>query len=615
MRNAPYQPVPERETTEALTFGRYALTRKLSQGGMAEIYLARQSGIENFEKQVVVKIVLPQLSEDDSYEDMLLNEARMAARLNHPNVVQILDLGKLDGRFFIAMEYLEGENLLSIIQRSIRSGYALPVGFVCRVIADVLGGLDYAHSQVGPDGRSLGIIHRDISPPNVIVTYAGTTKLVDFGIAKATHSVSTEVTSAGQFKGKLSYMSPEQVRRQPLDARTDVFSTGVLLWELVTRKRLFRRTGDLETVRAVLEHEVPPASSINPDCPPELDQIIARALQRPVHGRYPTARAMRKALEELIRQQAWPSDSLTTQRVMSDLFGDQPRAATATSAAEEPTARPIGLVGPAAPGDSTIENDPTQRTPKAVILPEEPAAKKPDRPSSIEVTAAFTTERTPKPMPALPSSAPEAPARPANPPPRPTMRVGAHTIDYMMRMRRRWRITLSAVVGLSIFGAGVLTSSLLRRQHAPSTTLVAAAITAPAVAPGADEPAPAPAARAVAATTAAPAAAAAPAVAHVEIRVDAKSLLTLDGESIEAGVPVEVDPAKPHVVSVQRVGHHTVRTLDLPPVTPGQHLVVGLWLRGLPEAASHANTVESAPAAGEPGASTARGPVVEAIMH
>jgi len=228
MRNAGYQQFPEREA-EALTFGRYALTRKLSQGGMAEIYLARQSGIENFEKEVVVKIVLPTLADDDGYEDMLLNEARMAARLNHPNVVQILDLGKLDGRFFIAMEYLEGQNLLSIIQRAIKTGYSLPLGFVCRVIADVLGGLDYAHAQCdAATGKSLGIIHRDISPPNVIVTYAGTTKLVDFGIAKATGAVSSSVTQAGQFKGKLSYMSPEQVKRQQLDARTDIFSTGVL---------------------------------------------------------------------------------------------------------------------------------------------------------------------------------------------------------------------------------------------------------------------------------------------------------------------------------------------------------------------------------------------------
>src|SRR5262245_11585139 len=141
MRNASYQVPPAREA-EALTFGRYALTRKLSQGGMAEIWLAQQTGIENFEKEVVVKIVLPQLAADFDYEDMLLHEARMAARLNHPNIVQILDLGKLDGRFFIAMEYLEGENLLSIIQRSIKTGYALPLGFICRVIADVLGGLD-----------------------------------------------------------------------------------------------------------------------------------------------------------------------------------------------------------------------------------------------------------------------------------------------------------------------------------------------------------------------------------------------------------------------------------------------------------------------------------------
>jgi serine/threonine-protein kinase len=596
MRNAPYQVSPDREH-EALTFGRYELTRKLSQGGMAEIYLARQSGIENFEKQVVVKIVLPTLAADDDYEDMLLNEARMAARLTHPNIVQILDLGKLDGRFFIAMEYLEGENLLSIIQRTIKSSYALPLGFICRVIADVLSGLDYAQAQVGSDGRTLGIIHRDISPPNVIVTYAGCVKVVDFGIAKATRSMSQSVTQAGQFKGKLSYMSPEQVRRQALDARTDIFSTGVLLWELVTRKRLFRRSSDIETMRAVLDHEVPPPSTLNPDCPPELDQIVARALERSVQERYPTARAMRQQLEELIREKAWPADSLSMHRVMVELFGEQPRGATVTAAPEESTVRPedviaVELVDPLA------ENDPTQRTPKSLMaeleqLPASSPTPSTSRPASVEVTVALApkSERQQQTAPAAGDGATSRPA-----PPR-TIRVGAQTIDHMLTMRRRWQLALATTAGVALFAAGMLVSSLgHKRQAAPPPAVIATPAKLTASAPPPDK---------VVATSK-------PTRARIEVRIDTKSLLTLDGQPIEPSVPVEIDAAARHVLAVQRVGHHTVRTLELPRVEPGQHLVLALYTHGLPDSA---RADEPAAQDGEAGATTARGPVVEAIMH
>src|SRR5260370_27144209 len=219
---------------------------------------------------------------------MVLEEARMAARLNHPNIVQVLDVGKLDGRFFMAMEFLDGESLLSILMRTLEQRKQLPLGFVCRVIADVLAGLEFAHTLGDSDGRSLGIIHRDISPPNVIVSHAGSTKIVDFGIARATQG-SGAVTNAGQFKGKLGYMAPEQVKRERLDARCDIFATGVMLWELLTGKRLFRRPEDRDTVRALLEEPIQLVSVHNPACPPALDQIVTRALQRPPHARYPSA--------------------------------------------------------------------------------------------------------------------------------------------------------------------------------------------------------------------------------------------------------------------------------------------------------------------------------------
>jgi serine/threonine protein kinase len=571
MGNAKYEMAPRE--TEALTFGRYELTRKLSQGGMAEIFLARQSGIEDFEKQVVVKIVLPQLAEDADYEDMLRDEARMAARLNHPNIVQILDLGKLDGRFFIAMEYLEGQNLHSIAQRAFQRGRLLPIGFICRVVADVLSGLEHAHAQLDENGSSLGIIHRDVSPPNVIVTWAGTTKIVDFGIAKATRAADASVTNAGQFKGKLGYMSPEQVRRQPLDARTDIFSTGVILWELITGKRLFRRTGDVETVRAVLEQDVLPPSVHNPECPPELDQIVLRALQRPAQARYATARAMRKAVEELIREQAWPSDSLTTQRVLGELFREE--------LAARPTRRGSRVVAEAPSED----NETTRRNLRAD--PTEPD------PIVVELTAPFELV-----LPAPPKDHGS------------TGRLTAMRPQPPVLFRRRFPIALGIAIGLA--GCALVTSV---GRHAPeplapaAQTLTAASVVAPlgVATAGAAEPR-AMAPELVVPSVSEPMVAAPPARARVQVRVDAKAIVRLDGQTIDADRPVEVDAAGRHTVTVQRVGHHSVRTIDLPALEPGQLMVIGLYLRGQPDP-EPARANDATPSADEPRGEVAAEPV------
>ena len=558
MGNAKYELAPRE--TEALTFGRYELTRKLSQGGMAEIYLARQSGIEDFEKQVVVKIVLPQLAADADYEEMLRDEARMAARLNHPNIVQILDLGKLDGRFFIAMEYLEGQNLHSIAQRAWQAGNLLPIGFVCRVVADVLSGLEHAHAQKGDDGSSLGIIHRDVSPPNVIVTWAGTTKIVDFGIAKATRARDASVTNAGQFKGKLGYMSPEQVRRQPLDGRTDIFSTGVILWELITGKRLFRRAGDVETVRAVLEQEVVPPSVYNPNCPPELDAIILRALERPLAARFGSARAMRKALEELIREQAWPSDSLTMQRALRELFGEDtgarpsppPRPRLVVDAADETTTR-------------TIKTDPSELDSQIIELT---APFEPTQPFELLFPKqSGATGRVPvlRPQP---------------------------------RLRRRFPIALGVAIGLA--GCALVTS-LMRHTTEPAFAASLPASVRAIDSSGAGEAngvyAGVPSSAGVVGSgggsgaapelavpsVAEPSPAPAPARAKVQVRVDVKAIVRIDGRAIDADQPFEVDPATRHTVTVQRPGHHALRTMELPPLEPGQLTVIGLWLRGQPD--------------------------------
>ena len=205
--------------TTTTQFGKYALQRKLAEGGMAEIFLAKQTGMEGFEKLVVVKRILPQLCSDDSFVKMFLNEARVAARLNHPNVVQIFDLGKLGEQYFIAMEYVHGEDLRSVIREATDADKRPSLGLACRVVANTLAGLHYAHTRVGADGKPLGLVHRDVSPQNVLITFEGAIKLVDFGIAKATRAIDAAQTQAGLLKGKYAYMSPEQARGQGVDAR------------------------------------------------------------------------------------------------------------------------------------------------------------------------------------------------------------------------------------------------------------------------------------------------------------------------------------------------------------------------------------------------------------
>ncbi|MCU1280613.1 MAG: serine/threonine protein kinase, partial [bacterium] len=314
-------------------FGKYVLQRKLAEGGMAEVFLAKQSGMEGFEKLVVVKRILPQLCSDDSFVKMFLNEARVAARLNHPNVVQIFDLGKLGDQYFIAMEYVHGEDLRAVIREATDADARPPLGLVCRIIADTLASLHYAHTRVGADGKPLGLVHRDVSPQNVIVTYEGSVKLVDFGIAKATRAVNAAQTQAGLLKGKYAYMSPEQARGQPVDARSDVFCVGILLWELATWQRLFKRPTEMSTLMAVAEEPVRAPRTVDPSIPPELDRLIMKALAHKPDDRFASAQELRAGLETLIRTSGWEADTLALSTYMRELFAKKLRAQAADVAA------------------------------------------------------------------------------------------------------------------------------------------------------------------------------------------------------------------------------------------------------------------------------------------
>ena len=319
--------------TSTSQFGKYALQRKLAEGGMAEVFLAKQTGMEGFEKLVVVKRILPQLCSDDAFVKMFLNEARVAARLNHPNVAQIFDLGKLGDQYFIAMEYVHGEDLRAVIREATDADKRPSLGLACRIIADMLGGLHYAHTRVGPDGKPLGLVHRDVSPQNVLVTYEGSVKLVDFGIAKATRAIDAAQTQAGLLKGKYAYMSPEQARGQPVDARSDVFCVGVLLWELATWQRLFKRPTEMSTLMAVAEEPIRAPRTVEASLPEELDRLIMKALARKPDDRFASAQELRAALEALIRKSGWEADTLALSSYMRDLFASKLKQQAADVAA------------------------------------------------------------------------------------------------------------------------------------------------------------------------------------------------------------------------------------------------------------------------------------------
>jgi serine/threonine protein kinase len=280
-------------------FGRYVVIKWLARGGMADLYLARQDGVGGFEKLVVVKRVLDELAGDAEITAMLGDEARLGAQLQHPNIVQVHELGEQDGRAFYVMEFLEGENLRALWRRVIPVMRRFPVPIAIAIVRAVAAALHYAHEARDLSGRRLDVIHRDVSPHNVIITYHGAIKLVDFGIAKAQNRRSQK-TRTGALKGKLSYMSPEQARARPLDRRSDVFSLGIVLWELLCGVRLFERGGDFDTMRAIIEEPILPVSVHLPEVPPELEAIVQRALTRELDLRYPTARALDEALEQVV---------------------------------------------------------------------------------------------------------------------------------------------------------------------------------------------------------------------------------------------------------------------------------------------------------------------------
>jgi eukaryotic-like serine/threonine-protein kinase len=304
-------------------FGKYTLLRKLAVGGMAELFLALQRSVAGFEKLIVVKRVLPHLAKDETFIQLLLSEARIAATLNHPNIAQVYDVGSVDGQYFIAMEHVHGEDLRSIVRQMKRAGQTtFPLEHAVALALGCCAGLAYAHDKKDLDGEAMNIVHRDVSPQNVIVTFSGDVKLVDFGIAKAgRHHL--EDTGAGQLKGKVPYMSPEQAQGLRLDGRSDVFSLGIMLFELCTGRRLFRGQNEMETLSMIVHGEYPKPRDLNPNLPEALALIIERALQKSPDDRYPSARAMQEDLEDFVRGEKLKLSALALGAWMSQLFSEK----------------------------------------------------------------------------------------------------------------------------------------------------------------------------------------------------------------------------------------------------------------------------------------------------
>lgn len=303
---------------------RYVLIDLIASGGMAQVYRAKTLGPGGFEKTVAVKMIHPHLSADRDFIDMLIDEAKLTARLTHPNIAQTIDFLEDGNHYFLVMEFIEGNNLRRVLKQGEARGRPLSFPDSAFIAWGAANGLDFAHRRIDEDGeedRPLGIIHRDVSPQNILVSYEGEVKLVDFGVAKAAGRLS--VTQTGVMKGKFAYMSPEQADGQALDHRSDIFSLGVVMYELFTGERLFQGDSDISTLRRVREAKVEPPSELRPEIPKELEAITLRCLARELDQRYPTAGELRDDLQFYLSRSGRYLNPLPLSHYLKELFAEE----------------------------------------------------------------------------------------------------------------------------------------------------------------------------------------------------------------------------------------------------------------------------------------------------
>lgn len=398
---------------QPIPFGKFLLLERINVGGMAEIFLARTKGVQGFRRILAIKKILPTMAEDKEFTDMFVDEARIASELSHAGIVQIFELGKYVDDYYIAMEFVHGKDLRYIQERMARERKPLPLNLTVFIAFKICEALDYAHTKKDPSGRPLGIIHRDISPQNVIISFEGEVKICDFGIAKAANR--SQKTQAGVLKGKFGYMSPEQVRGLPLDGRSDIFTVGTLLYEMVTLERLFIGESDFSTLEKVRNADVVPPSAYNREVPEDLEEIILKALAKEVEDRFQNAAEFGEALQGFLleRQTMVSSRDLSTfmkKSFVSELEAELRRL-------EEYQAMPDPLPGTYAEGEAEAEAEPevesgpgddnaktmifASREPGGAAPPPLPAAT--SRPASIPPWEKQPNTKSLKPVLAVPS--------------------------------------------------------------------------------------------------------------------------------------------------------------------------------------------------------------------
>ncbi|HEY3499671.1 MAG TPA: serine/threonine-protein kinase [Polyangiaceae bacterium] len=348
--------------------GKYRVLTELGRGGTASVHLAMVRGESGVSKLVVLKVLLPALAEEPFAVSSFLDEARLAAQLNHPNVVQTYEVGNFGDRHAIVMEYLEGQSLSRILAQAALEGRAMPFSMHLQVLIEALEGLHYAHELKGYNGSDLNIVHRDISPQNVFVTYDGHVKVLDFGIAKAASS-STH-TATGTVKGKIAYMAPEQMGADPVDRRADIYSLGCMLWATATGVKLWKDRPDVQVLRAVMVGEVPSPKKVNPRCPDDLEGIVMRALAHDPADRYPTARALQRDLERLA-ERCKPVKQREIGEFVSNLFAHtraEIRTGIERGLASLTSADAITSISPASPTSSSFSRVLTPSSSAAVAV-------------------------------------------------------------------------------------------------------------------------------------------------------------------------------------------------------------------------------------------------------
>jgi hypothetical protein len=405
-------------------FDKYEIVRRLAYGGMGEVFLARQGGAARFDRLVILKSLRPELAQDPEVVEEFLEEARLAATLNHPNIVSIHEVGDWAGTYFIAMEYLHGEDVFRLCQQAIAQGRWVPPRVAVRIARDAALGLDAAHSAKTPEGEDLKIVHRDVTPRNLMVRLDGVTKVVDFGVAKAADRAARTVT--GGLKGTIAYMSPEQAFARGVDARSDQYGLGVILWELLAKQRLFGGKDSIEVLEAVRSADVRPPSTANDAVPAALDDLVMRMLAKAREDRFPSCRAAADAMDQWLGEMAGPPGAERVSAFVTDVAGEAVEARTA-----DLTPTGFGLL----PTESTVPTPvPARAGPLASGRAGWLAAAASVALATGMAIALFTQGSPPlPPLPPLDAGAPPAPtlaaaaATPA-PTPTPTMAVDAGAV-------------------------------------------------------------------------------------------------------------------------------------------------------------------------------------------